>query len=74
MVAGLNGQNLDPVMLLNVGMEQRRSNASVRILSQRTEGSSALESALNMKNAKMFAQVIYMYDMQQLLRILKSTR
>lgn len=72
MVAGLSGQNLDPVMLLNVGMEQRRSNASVRILNQRMEGSSALESALNMKSAKMFAQVIY--DMQQLLRILKSTR
>ena len=71
MVAGLSGQNLNPVLLLNVGMEQGRSNASVQILNQRTEDSSALVSVLNLKNAKMFVQVID--DMQQLLRILKSS-
>lgn len=71
MVAGLSGQNLNLVMLLNVGMEQGRSNASVQILNQRTEDSSALASALNLNNAKMFVQVID--DMQQLLRILKSS-
>ena len=71
MVAGLSGQNLNPVMLLNVGMEQGRSNASVQILNQRTEDSSALASALNLNDANMFVQVID--DMQQLLRILKSS-
>ena len=71
MVTGLSGQNLNLVMLLNVGMEQGRSNASVQILNQRTEDSSALASALNLSNAKMFVQVID--DMQQLLRILKSS-
>ena len=71
MVAGLSGQNLNLVMLLNVGMEQGRSNASVQILNQRMEDSSALASALNLNNAKMFVQVID--DMQQLLRILKSS-
>ena len=71
MVAGLSGQNLNPVLLLNVGMERGRSNASVQILNQRTEDSSALASALNLNNAKMFVQVID--DMQQLLRILKSS-
>ena len=71
MVAGLSGQNLNPVMLLNVGMEQGRSNASVQILNQRMEDSSALASALNLNHAKMFVQVID--DMQQLLRILKSS-
>ena len=71
MVAGLSGQNLNLVMLLNVGMEQGRSNASVQILNQRTEDSSALASALNLNDANMFVQVID--DMQQLLRILKSS-
>lgn len=46
MVAGRSGQNLNPVMPLNVGMEQRCSNASVQILRQRTEDSSALATAL----------------------------
>ena len=59
MEAGLSGQNFDPVMLLNVGMEQRCSTASVQILNQRTEDSSALASVLNLNIARMFAQVIY---------------
>ena len=71
MVAGLSGQNLNPVMLLNVGMEQGVSNVSVQILNQRTEDSSALVSVLSLNNAKMFVQVIN--DMQQLLGILKSS-
>ena len=68
MVAGLSGQNFNPVMLLNVGMEQKCSNASVQILHQRMEDSSALATALNLNNVKMFVQVIY--NMQQLLKIL----